>query len=569
MQSHSCSLFSDNGRRLCLLLCVLALSLSGCIEKKIVDPYPGHPPVQPPPTVSGNLAASQTNYARAVLMPALARVSERISSYDRKAGRWQQLSTGGSQVITPDQVGRINSCRSRADDLRDGYKRLHSQLLAHQSVEGSRTLVTVTLPAYEQKDIAYLEGGCSQLVLELTTAPVQQQPLAAVSASDTTITSALQAGEYRRVISSYEAKPSGVQPDNNAVLSYGLALIKSGREEEGRRVLRDLLTRVRAQGHGHWEFEILQLLADLNFGLKNFPAARTRNQEINQSYNTLSRQNEKAARQLVILDSVHNRGEEVRAYSALVLGTLAWNPARDGFTVVQQAQSFQQRFPGSGLSGNVAELTSQANEDAEQWFSGLLIRADRLSAVERNQEAVQSLERVPLDILPMAKQDILKKKIDSLTAAAAGRPDRPYAGQEVNDQPLVQDSEAEVTSPGHVAVTALQENWDQGIVYMQSKEYDQAIQLFTALLNTSYGARAERQIKDASRLAAKEDRVKAAKLFKRADMTADAEGRRQLLLESRVMLEGILQKYPQAGLEEKVRRNIQRIDQELAAIEQI
>ena len=103
---------------------------------------------------------------------------------------------------------------------------------------------------------------------------------------------------------------------------------------------------------------------------------------------------------------------------------------------------------------------------------------------------------------------------------------------------------------------------------MQAKEYDAAIQTFSGLLNTSYGTRAGMQIEEASRLAAQDDRKKAAELFVRANRTTDPEARKQLLLSSRALLQDILQKYPQSGLEDKIRRNLNRIDQELGAIDQ-
>ena len=103
---------------------------------------------------------------------------------------------------------------------------------------------------------------------------------------------------------------------------------------------------------------------------------------------------------------------------------------------------------------------------------------------------------------------------------------------------------------------------------MQAKKYDESIALFSGLLNTSFGVKAGIQIEEASRLAAGDRRKEAAELFVRSNRATDPAARKELLLSSRVLLEDILRKYPQSGLDDKVRRNMDRIDRELAGIDQ-
>jgi hypothetical protein len=117
-------------------------------------------------------------------------------------------------------------------------------------------------------------------------------------------------------------------------------------------------------------------------------------------------------------------------------------------------------------------------------------------------------------------------------------------------------------------ISALQENWDQAVADAQAKKYDESIALFSGLLNTSYGAEARKQIEDISRIAAQENRKQAAELFVRSNRATTPEAQKKLLLSSRSLLEDILRKYPQSGLSDKVRRNLSRIDQELAGMEE-
>lgn len=580
--------------QLCLLLSSLvpALLLSGCMgNQKAVGPYAGRTqpqssgisqqaaqPVQP----TGPASAGQASYARDILMPALSRINGRITAYEQKVKSWQDLSSSMDFLnLSSDKMNQLSACRLQATGLLADYNRLHDQLLNDQSMDSSRWLVSRSLPAVEKKDIAHLEGDCTRLLFGSGFSSAAGSTVAGIESLEASMATALAAGDYGRVISDYQSLSlgPGEQPGFPASYSYGVALMKSGREQEARRAFNNLLASIREQDHGQLELKLLQLLGDLDFGLRDYSGARSRYEEIERVYGTLGGRTDRARQQLAALDSANMYSEEVGAYAALLLSYLAYDPQRDGFTVVQQAQAFQQRYPVSVVGSSVVELAGKADEDAEKWFVGLLDRVDRLSAEQKNQEALLLIERVPRDILPLDKQAILKLKKDALIVSFSSSPAETDIIQEEILQttgpavPVVVPEPGQTVEPGntpdgHVPVTALQQTWDQGMANMQAKEYDKAIELFTGLLNTSDGTKAGLQIEEASRLAAQDDRKKAAELFVRANRATDPESRKELLLSSRVLLENILQKYPQSGLEEKVRRNLSRIDQELATVEQ-
>jgi hypothetical protein len=71
----------------------------------------------------------------------------------------------------------------------------------------------------------------------------------------------------------------------------------------------------------------------------------------------------------------------------------------------------------------------------------------------------------------------------------------------------------------------------------------------------------------ASQAAGQEARRKAAHFFQRANSATDPEVKKQHLLSSKTLLEEILQKYPLAGLDAKVKRNLNRVDKELTALD--
>jgi tetratricopeptide (TPR) repeat protein len=585
-------LFSSVLQRFCLLLFVLvaAFLLSGCMGgKTTVEPYRDSSSVTDPaqqaaqPAHPAGTASDQASYARDVLLPALSRINDRISAYKKKMHSWQGISNRMYFLnLAPEQLEQLSTCRRQVTDLLADYTQIHDQLLRDQPMDVSRRLLNRSLPKIHKKDIAYIEGGCPRLLTESGYSPVTTgSTVAGMPSLESSMDAALARGDYGQVISSFQALSfsPGEQPDYAVSYNYGVALMKSDREQEAHRVLVELLDRLRQQDQAKMEPKLLQLLGDLEFGLGDYRSARSRYVELEQLSGGLKGHSVWARQQLKALDAATSHGVEIRAYAALLLSSLAYNPQRDGFTVVQQAQAFQKSFPVSVVGSSVTDLARKANKEAERWFAGVLEQVDRLSAQQNNQEALLLIERIPATILPLDKQAILKLKKGSLTAIATGSIENSDTIQEeildVNDPftPAVPSNGGQAVGPDtgpseHVSVTALQETWNQGMTDMQAKEYDRAIEIFSGLLNTSYGTKARIQIEEASRLAAQDDRKKAAEFFVRSSRTTDPGTRKQLLLSSRALLEEILRKYPQSGLEDKVRRNLNRIDQELGTIEQ-
>jgi tetratricopeptide (TPR) repeat protein len=588
IQMKNMFLSSTGLQRFCLLLFALvpALLLSGCIGgKETVGPYRDSSSVTAPaqqaaqPTSSTGAASDQA-YARDVLLPALSRINDRISAYEQKSQSWQGVSNRMYSLnLAPGQLEQLSICRQQVTDLLADYKLIHDQLLRDQPMDVSRRLLNRSLPKTHKKDIAYIEGDCPRLLTGSGYSPAVGSMAVGMQSLESSMAEALARGDYGQVVSSFQSMslPPGQQPDYGVSFNYGVALMKSGREQEAHRIFVELLNRLRRQDQTQMEPKVLKLLGDLEFGLGDYRSARSRYEELEQLYGASGGYDGWARQQLKALDAATSQAEEIRVYAALLLASLTYNPQRDGFTVVQQAHAFQQSFPVSVASTSVTDLARKSDKEAEQWFAGVLEQVDRLSDQQNNQEALLLIERIPAGILPLDKQAILKLKKDSLTAAATGSIESSDTIQEeileISDLSVLEVSSdggqvvgSDTVSVEHVQVTALQETWNQGMTDMQAKEYDRAIMIFSGLLNTSYGTKARIQVEEASRLAAQDDRKKAAELFVRANRTTDPEARKQLLLSSRALLEDILRKYPQSGLGDKVRRNLNRIDQELDTI---
>ncbi|MDU9050301.1 MAG: hypothetical protein Q3M30_15760 [Candidatus Electrothrix sp. Rat3] len=589
--------------------------------------------------------AEQLAYNRQVLQPIRSTIRGRVSFYAQRTKSWQELEQNKSQYRTPEQSRKLISCQSKVAALHDAYTTLQIQLFNDRNIADSREKVIIPLQHLQNRDFTYLEGSCPSLFKKLSTKP-QYIVTPRVITNPTTISgnNVFQPRQpdfskpnfsnypqnrtpYGQNVNSHEADPLALtdpMPNYEERYQYAQSLLKRGKEQESRRLFSDLLASVRPTGNRTLQIKILKKISELEFALRNYLPARILYEELQQLHATFDKQH------LAALQSVDSQREKVDAYASLLLSSMTSNPEQDGFTVVQQARTFVQNFPDSPLRSNVENLEAKAEQEAEQWFQGLLRHFDFLVANQQQQDALALLKQVPLDILPLDKQDIIQQRKDSLTvppppvrvdfppSPTMALPDVSVTGnnpqegqnqpntanqaqaatvtrnvpQEAQNQPNTvnqvqarqpaepaelsaqkkisrssENKEKASNPPEKTADTALQKKWVKAEEAFQAAEYDKAIALYSNLLNTSLDAKARKKIKKASLAAGQEARRKAANFFQRANSATDPKARKQHLLSSKTLLEDILQKYPLAGLDTKVKRNLSRVDKELAALD--
>jgi hypothetical protein len=580
---------------------------------------------QAPPPLAFSPAEEEA-YTSQVLEPTLATIRGRITTYSEKIRAWQELGNRRESLnLSPDQLDRLISCRNQVTDLHEDYSRLEGNLRKAPNIEASRHLILGSLQGFKERDIAYLESECPKMFTELRNTYSQQQRIEVQDLIPHYIEDPYpsQAQDYSSLVQSFEdnlretrrreeaarsheqhpyreveplpplrenfqrelpqqriQQPSPRQsPRRDTVESYydeiivqqpqhqvipqafsrvnteeryqeAISLLQTGRRLEARRMLIDLVPLVQKQGERTMEIKTLETLAELEFALREYGTARQR-------YQSLQGLENKQAHQDHVQALEANRHEELNAYAALILGCLSYRPEQDGFTVVQQAEEFVRLFPHSNLAPHARRLSQRYEGQAEQWFSGLLTSAQRLKAEQKHEEALKLLRQVPLDILPLDKQETLRQEKDGLLLTATGLAAVQRSQNQAQEQRI---EEQQAPASGH------QGTWDQGMMAFETERYDEAIEHFSSLRNTPFRARAERKIEEAARLAGQNLRKKAAQLFQRAGNATDPATKRELLLSSKALLEDILHKYPQAGIETQVQRNLNSVDKELSAL---
>ncbi len=480
---------------------------------------------------------------RDLVTPALTSINNRIYTYEQKLEEWNEAERKlASSPLPQEKLNKISECKAQLNDILTEYKNLHKQLLQQNRVDSAQLLAGDALLQLNQQDIDYLEGGCSRLLVELKTTTPRAE---AVAAPDPQIKAAFDAADYDRVITLYGQTVStpGLIPAYETTFQYGQALLKNHQEAMARKVFTDLLTRVRQQqGQDALLFQLLQVSGDLDFSWGSYDEARRQYEElVRLSMERGANKAEWAGLQLAGLQYGSAKPEEMKEYSILLKNYLAFIPKRDGYAVAEQAEKFLLTYPASRLVASVNIIDKTTREQSDAWLNQGIKRIEALANDRKSQEsqtAVQSAE--PVNPPQQGGSDVVKS-----TASPASTAQQPPAYDE----------------------KALQDDYNKGMKLLEAKEYDKAIEAFTKLSRTPYEEKARVRIEEAAKLGAQEDRQKAADLFVRSSGSRDPEGKKKLLLSSRQLLQGILVKYPQSGLNDKVQKNLSRIEEELRAID--
>ncbi|WP_028582531.1 hypothetical protein [Desulfogranum japonicum] len=541
-----------------------SLLLNGCVaQKSSVQPYEARQQREAALQNAGleqqyRIKTKQQNEETAsaekikdVLMPTMKLINDRIYEYEQKLDALNALKSSLSEKdVSQDTLDQLDSCGRSLKDILVEYNALNQRLLQKTELEAAQLIAGESLLRISERDIAFLESDCKSLMVspsEMTPQGMSQPVLRNLHREEIQLKESFAAGDYELVVTSYQDLPldDGQKPSFDATYLYGQALLKTRQENKAREVFIELLETIRRQDQALWEFRLEQLIGDLEFGLGSYVQARERYREIQKTYKDLESKNNWAEQQLNALELSSRQSDEVSDYAALLKNFLAYNPERDGYVVVQQAQSYLEKHPYSPVASSADQLLAMAQLEADKWLNQVLKKADSLAKQGKYQESQLLLERVPRNIIPPDKQESIRRKSEQLITAESIA---------VETSRLVEEQE-------------LQEQWNDAMGLLETRNYDQAIEKFTALRTTSYGEKATAKVDEAAKLAAEADRRRASDLFVRAKRTNDVESKKKLLFTSRKLLQDILIKYPQAGLSDKVKRHLQSVEQEIQSID--
>jgi tetratricopeptide (TPR) repeat protein len=486
-------------------------------------------------------------------LPSMGYVNDRIFEYGRKLERWKEMDaqSAGLELTQEDSQILVN-CFVDLQNVLDGYNQLRSDMLRLDTSSSSSLIIGAKeVMDLQKSDISFLESRCGKLFApegdELVDWASREED-ADLPQLETLIKRYMTSKEYEEVVKIWRQIPEQQRDRVNlrTRIHYGNALMYQHQEKKAAQVYQEIVDEMSASDRQKTDLlSLRKRLADLYTASENYEAAEEQYNNISRDYKNLGSIEEWATLQLNILERSGGQGEELTKFSKLLKNFLGFVPERDGYTIVWQADEFLQEYPYSPVASNVDLIKEEADRNADKWFEEFFKEVNTLAAEKKHLDAIKKLESIPTDLISEKQKQRVKNKNEDLVLAEA-------VERETRKVEKMQE---------------LQERWNEGMLKVDEGDYEAAIGIFQTLLQTEYFAKARDKIDEITLLAAKSARRDAADLYIRYTKTSDAEMKKKLLVESRKLLKGILEKYPEVGINEKVQDNIERVEQEMNALD--
>ncbi len=485
-------------------------------------------------------------------LPSMVYVNDRIFEYGRKLDRWKELDSESVNLnLGQEEAVQMVQCFRGLQKVINGYSALRAKMLQAQKMSTADKISNARVYELQSSDISFLESGCARLLEGSERQSVgwsQREEGADLAQLETLIDRYAENEEYEDILQVWMKIPE-LQVDRihlRTKIIYGNALVALRQQEKAAEIYHQVVEQMSASKAQATDIVSLRkMLGDLYTASGEYEKAEIQYKKISEDYLLLGRLEEWSKLQLSILDSSMEESPELIEYSSLLRNFLGFNPEIDGYTVAWQAEEFLVHYPYSPVSSNVDYIKAATVEGAERWFNQFLEEVEKLGAEKQYEKAMELLETMPSDLIDKEKQTLLSEKNQAILLAIAV------------------ERETELM----VQIQELQHQWNKGMLLVKNEDYDEALRVFTDLLESEYSAKARQKIEEVSLQAAKADRRKAADLFIRFTKTTDLESKKKLLVESRKLLKDILVKYPEIEIIPKVIGNIERVEQEMTAID--
>ena len=487
-----------------------------------------------------------------VTLPSMEYINDRIFEYGRKLDKWKELDQQSvNQEMSEDDASRMVRCFRRLQNVLNGYGDLRTRMLQTARSESAKQLSSAEIFKLQKADISFLENECGRMLVDQKNEGAgwnRREDSADLGQLEILIDRYSSSKEYEEVIQVWSQIPEEQlgRVHLRTRLAYGNALIYLHQEEKAAETYGKVVEQMAGSDEQATDLVSLRkVLGDLYTAAGKYSEAVEQYSKISKDYENIGKLEEWSKLQLSILDKADQASPELTSYTELLRNYLGYIAERDGYKVIWDAEKFLTDYPYSPVAANVDLIKESLVKEADDWFTGFIGQADSLAGEKRFTEALELLETIPPEILGAERQIALKEKNDELLLAEA-------VEKETRKMAKLQE---------------LQHQWNNAMLLAKGGRYDEAIVVFTGLLDTEYSQKAEAKIGEVSLEAAKADRKKAANIFVRFTKTTDLDGKKKLLVECRKVLKSILVKYPEVQIREKVLGNIQRVEQEMNAID--
>ncbi|MEN8141078.1 MAG: hypothetical protein ABFR97_07650 [Thermodesulfobacteriota bacterium] len=454
----------------------------------------------------------------------------RLGHYDRLRGKWQELGDKFAAQGLP-LSREWQTCRLEVERLAQGY---HNLSMGSGAEADFLSLV--------KRDVSFRERGCPGFyerqvaLLPPTTVDGSQDQLTRQAGDN--IRSFAKSGHLDDLIAAcenYEQVSGGEMTDPELLLIHGHALLQKGLFQEAVAVL-DRAVAVDPTNN-QLRLEVPQLF----IAAGDYFVAQERYLELADHFQECADYSRTVSEQLALLFASGEHRRELGMYRQ-VLATYLVAPGDEiPAETSRQVAALQQDFGGTIYASEARRLYVLLVDKVRQQTALTLVEVEMLVGQNQYAKANQALAELRSRNLP---EDVMAQVVKTHEALFTAQGER--------------------QKPGLQSEQDVEDAWQEGVNLRDMRLYDKAIAVFEGLLGTSYSARAAAEIDAIADLAAFDLRKKAARLFGKAKRTSDPSRRLELFKQSRVLLEEIMAKYPQAKIVPKVRRNLASIDKQIA-----
>ncbi len=529
-----------------ILLWSLVVVLAGCAVSPVTIPEPEPRPAAPekmePPVRPG----LEDEEPLSLAMVKQQHVVPRLEYYRQKRQEWDRLAVELEELVPRDQWPEgWSRCLVRVNDVTEKYEAAREVLGALEAEGDSRWGEAVArLSAAYQADQEFFDGDCRQYYhLAEKTVDARLDRFHAVDGEQ--LQEALQ--HYARQGLSDEIKQSlevwrRIGPD--AVMPFpllrevSLSLFRAGEKDPSLSLLAEQeenLAKVTADTSA-----IARLRGDLLLIDGRQDEARRQYEEIAARHATADQQRRWVTEQLRLLRGETPASREERQLFLALLEDAVLFDGRGAVPagVTRRLQRLEDQFPSGRLTMRAQLLAAEVQSRAEEWLASEVGAAEELLAEGAYDEAGAVLEALLAENLDRSQEEIVRDQLS-----------------QVRHTRLQQDDRGE-----QLEIQAQAMQWEEANRLLGIEKYDEAITIFSGLLDTKYGEGARRRLDEVSREASNELRRQAASLFVSARRSDDPEEAAELATQSWQLLRRIIDVYPESDIVDRVKNNLASVE---------
>ncbi|MBU0676241.1 MAG: hypothetical protein KJ950_16500 [Proteobacteria bacterium] len=466
----------------------------------------------------------------------IALVEKRLQDYADKLALWERINTLLIEAPVVSRPDFWSECLERVRRLFIEYRGL-------AVMEDPQAVSAATFHRVLRDDFLFLEGQCGGVLDAGQSRDISvsggSRPSRFIPADDAIMTLVAE-GRYGEVVSGVESLRNG---QTGQILSprlariYALALAKTGQLE---RAVVEIMP-VLSAGNASEELALQRQMADFLLATARTDEAMAQYRQVANFFEDRRGDDRWVTDQLTLLGQENLEGPAFSLYRNILSDYLAFGEHHVPPGIQDRVMQLEREYPESLFAYRGRELLTKVENQAREWVIGRLAEIKPLQEAKEYALARAVLERMILAESSPALLELIQQALDEVVLA------------EILDQ---QEQE-------RILARTLADQWDAARRLAESQRYDEAIAGYLELYDTEYDLQARAKVGEVAEAAATEMRRQAAGLFVKARKVTENGRKRELLRETWLLLDTILNKYPQVSLADKVKQNLENIEKQI------